>query len=179
MTTTKTDTTPRVWIGCLACYNEGRLVGDWHPALGAHEVSAEDLHGHPTPHEELWCLDSENIPVNREMSPVEANSWGEAFDQVGDDQRAALYAWVASGDYEMQGTSGDLPSVGDFQDRYCGEWGSFREYAEQYADDIGLLLDVPEAVTRHFDWDSWTQEMQSDYTTCRNPDRGVFIFRSI
>lgn len=44
-TITDVETTPRVWIGCLACYNEGRLVGDWHDALGADEVTSEDVHG--------------------------------------------------------------------------------------------------------------------------------------
>lgn len=39
MTTTSTDTTPRVWVGCLACYNAGRLVGDWHDASDADEVT--------------------------------------------------------------------------------------------------------------------------------------------
>ena len=41
MTTTPptTDTTPRVWIGCLACYNEGRLVGDWYDAITADEIT--------------------------------------------------------------------------------------------------------------------------------------------
>lgn len=44
-TITTTDTTPRVWIGCLACYNTGRLVGDWHDAIGAADVTTTDVHG--------------------------------------------------------------------------------------------------------------------------------------
>ena len=39
ITTPTTDTTPRAWIGCLACYNEGRLVGDWYDAINAAEVT--------------------------------------------------------------------------------------------------------------------------------------------
>ena len=31
-TRTNTDTTPRAWIGCLACYNNARLVGEWFDA---------------------------------------------------------------------------------------------------------------------------------------------------
>lgn len=39
MATTAISTTPRAWIGCLACYNEGRLVGDWFDAVTADEVT--------------------------------------------------------------------------------------------------------------------------------------------
>lgn len=73
-TITTTDTTPRVWIGCLACYNAGRLVGDWHDASDAEEVSTADVHGRASSHEELWCFDIENIPVRREMSPSTSSS---------------------------------------------------------------------------------------------------------
>ena len=31
-TRTNTDITPRAWIGCLACYNNARLVGEWFDA---------------------------------------------------------------------------------------------------------------------------------------------------
>ena len=31
---------PRVWIGCLACYNEGNLVGDWFDADVADDRAA-------------------------------------------------------------------------------------------------------------------------------------------
>ena len=77
---TATDETPRVWIGCLAHYNEGYLIGDWFDAVGADEVSLADVHrGSGRPYaacEELWCFDLELIPVDGEMSPHEAAEWG-------------------------------------------------------------------------------------------------------
>ncbi len=41
---TQTTVRPSVWIGCLACYNEGILNGRWFPAEEAGEVTPEDLH---------------------------------------------------------------------------------------------------------------------------------------
>lgn len=35
MVITVADTTPRVWLGCLSCYANGRLVGDWYDAIEA------------------------------------------------------------------------------------------------------------------------------------------------
>lgn len=94
---TTTDTTPHVWVGCLACCNDGRLVGDWHDASEADDVTTTDVHGRASSHDELWCFDTENIPVRREMSPNEAAEWGRVFDELEEHQRDALYAWVASG----------------------------------------------------------------------------------
>ena len=63
---TTTDSTPRAWIGCLACYNNARLVGEWFAAETADEVTLADVHGgahRVRPGcEELWVMDRENIP---------------------------------------------------------------------------------------------------------------------
>ena len=81
---------------------------------------------------------------------------------------------MLSGDYVEEDDG--LPSVSDFEERYCGEWGSFREYAEQLADDIGLLNDVREEIARYFDWDAWARDLMFDYTTEDAP-AGVYVFR--
>lgn len=108
--TTNKDTTPRVWIGGLACCNEGRLIGDWRDASDADDVTTADVHGQSSSHDELWCFDIENIPVQHEMTPHEAAEWGRVFDAVDSHQREALHAWVATGGYVSEGSS-DLPSA--------------------------------------------------------------------
>lgn len=66
----QTTVRPSVWIGCLACYNEGILNGRWFPAEEAGEVTPEDLHLGPTYHDELWIFDHEGFPTGTsEMSP--------------------------------------------------------------------------------------------------------------
>lgn len=179
--TTTTDETPRVWIGCLHCYNAGALVGHWFDAIEADEVTLADVHrgsGRGSAScEELWCLDHENIPVSAEMGPVEAAKWGRLLTSVDEHLRGALCAWVTSGSYVAEG-SGDLPSLSDFEERYCGEFDSFREYAEQLADDIGLLDGVPDEVARYFHWDAWTRDLAFDHTTADAPGGGTYVFRS-
>ena len=128
--------------------------------------------------EELWVMDHEGIPVSGEMSPHEADEWGTALTSVDEHLRPALRAWVASGDYVAEGT-GDLPSIPDFEDRYCGEWDSFRDYAEQLADDIGLLSSAPEELARYFNWDAWTRDLGFDYPAAPAPAGGVFVFRNL
>lgn len=131
ITTPATDTTSRVWVGCLACYNEGRLIGDWFDADTADEVTTYDVHGahsRADSHDELWCFDHENIPVKGELDPMTAAAWGRCLAEVDEHLRPALIAWIESGDYVTEGT-GDLPSLSDFEERYQGNWDSFDDYA--------------------------------------------------
>lgn len=180
--TTTTVPAMRVWIGCLACYNDGRLVGDWFGAIDANEVTLADVHrdsgGSRAGCEELWVFDHDNMPVHREMSPAEAAEWGRVVEEVGEHLRPALLAWVRSGDYVVEGM-GDLPSVSDFEERFAGHWDDFDEYAHQLAEDIGLLANVPEEVARYFDWAAWIRDLALDHTTEADADGGVHVFRSL
>lgn len=128
--------------------------------------------------EELWCFDADDMPVHQEMSPAEAAKWGRVVEGVDEHLRPALLAWVRSGGHVAEGT-GDLPSLPDFEERFAGEWESFREYAENLAEDIGLLRDVAEEIARYFDWDAWTRDLAFDYTVEAAADGGVYIFRSL
>ena len=147
-------------------------------AVDAAAISPEDIHGRPTAHEELWCLDTDGLPISREMSPHEATEWGELLSDVDDWQREALAAWVASGDYVAQG-HGDLPSLPDFEEHYAGEWPSFRDYAENFADEIGLLNGVPNALSTYFDWPAWTRDLAYDFVMVPSGTGGVYVFRSL
>ena len=172
---------PRAWIGCLHCYNSGHLIGEWFDAAPADQVTLADVHGaHSRADyaecEELWVFDHENIPVRGELDPLAAADWGQVYTEVGPGYWPALCAWVESGDYVAEGT-GDLPSTSDFEGRYQGHWESFREYARQLADDIGLLAGVPEEIANYFDWYSWTRDLAFDYSTYDDPEGGVFVFR--
>jgi antirestriction protein len=176
-------TDARVWIGCLSCYNSGRLVGEWYPAEIADDITPDALHVDAgtiarVSCEELWVMDHEGLPIEGECSPAEAAEWGRLLAEVDEWQRPALLAWVRSGDYIAEG-HGILPSLPDFEERYAGEWDSFREYAENLADDIGLLSDVPDEIAAYFDWSAWTRDLAYDYTTEPASGGGVYIFRSL
>ena len=152
-------------------------------ATEAAEVTTSQLHGRPIPantHEELWCLDTDNIPVDGEMSPMDAGEWGEVYEEVGTEMWPAICAWVLSGNYTAQG-DGDLPVVGDYEERYCGEWDSFRDYAFQYVEDLDLFDGLPEdhVAVRYFNWGSWIRDLESDYTVMPTGHGGVYVFRSL
>lgn len=171
---------PSAWLGCEHCYSEGRLVGRWYPVTGIGDVTPEGLHGHATSHEEVVCMDTDGLPTTGEPSQEAAARWGEIYTAVGDEQWPALCAWVRSGSYIAEGNT-DYPALGDFEEAYCGEWGSFRDYAFQLADDIALFGGLPDdhVAVRYFDWDSWIRDLAMDHGVEPCDTGGVFIFRSL
>lgn len=179
MTTTVTTTEPAAWIGCLSCYNSGRLVGDWHPAITAGDVTTDQIHGRTIAagtHEELWVLDHEGLPIKGECSPADAQRFAEVLAEVDKWQRPAFLAWWASGDYIADGD--DLPCVGDFEERYAGEWDSFTDYAAELFDECGYGSEMPEHLAPYFDMAAWARDLAYDYTTEDAPG-GVYVFRSL
>lgn len=177
-TTDSIDDRPSVWVGCLACYNSGRLVGDWVPAIEASDMTPEKVHGRPTEHEELWCFDVDGLPVTREMSPVEATQWAAVLNELDEWQRDALIAWVRSRDYVAEGL-GDLPSLSDFEERYVGEWHSFEDYASELFEECGYLAEIPEHLQGYFNLDAWARDLAYDYNTEPSSSGGVHVFRSL
>lgn len=185
MTTTITDCKPRVWPACLACYNDGRLVGQWVDCAVAADVTLSQLHkgsGGPFPGcEEIWCLDVEHVPVRREMGLLEAAEWGHVYEEAGPEQWPAVCSWMESGAYVAEGV-GDIPSLSDFWDRFCGHWNSFREYAEDLADQTGLTAGWPEEAQRYFDWDAWVRDLKFGFSVVDAPSDqgyGVYVFRDL
>ena len=165
---------PSVWVGCLACYNASVLRGLWIDAEDADDITPEDLHGCPTSHEELWCLDHEGFPSHTgEMSPSQAGLWGELFNDVGEAQWPAFLAWVENSGYVKD--SDGLPDHSSFEDRYLGCWPSFSEYL---AEEIEAMQEGwPEEAVRYFDEDAYERDARFDYTLLDAPDGCVYVFR--
>src|SRR5699024_11924558 len=57
-----------------------------------------------------------------------------------------------------------LPSIEAFEERYEGEWCSWREYADHLLEEGGLLEGVSDEVRRYIDYDQWARDLLMDYT---------------
>ncbi|WP_336670102.1 antirestriction protein ArdA [Tsukamurella sp. USMM236] len=170
------STAPAVWIGCLQCYNAGRLIGDWFKAADAAGVTTSALHGRPIPaetHEELWVMDHEGIPVRGEMSPATATEWAEVLELVPEWQRQAFDAWLLDRDWI---TDPETSLVKEFEDAYAGEWSSFRDYADEYLASTGLLDHVPDEVKGYFDLTAYARDLEQGYNVIDGPEFTVFVF---
>lgn len=129
-----TEPTPSVWVGCLSCYNDGRLQGEWVEALEAGAFVPCTRAGH----EEWWCLDHEGFGglIPGECSPLEAQSIAEVLEELaGEDvPRAAFAAWC--------GYTGTRPTdddaVSECVECYRGEWDTRRDFAMEEAESMGF-----------------------------------------
>ena len=165
---------PRVWIGCLACYNEGQLTGHWYDAVDAADVLPSDLHGVPTDHEEMWVMDTENLPISGETDPRTAAKWGAIVEAVDPQWRGAFLAWI---DEEGYDDPDDVPDRAGFYELLLGEWPSFDEFAEEIVRDTGMLDGVPDQVSRYFDYESFARDLAYDYVVIDSPSYTVWVFQ--
>lgn len=167
----------RVWIGCLACYNGGRLMGEWYEASEAGEVTPETIHGRATSHEELWCFDIENAPQGHrnEMSPMEAQAIADVLDSFEDETEAEAFAAYCA----YTGESFEEDAVSGFRDAFMGHRESFREYADELAEETlsQYHIDNEHFAYRYFDWDSHANDLlHGGYWTEDAGGGGVFVF---
>jgi antirestriction protein len=168
------DIEPRVWVGCLACYNDGRLVGEWLDAADGPEWKCErvDLNG---PHEEFWVMDHEGFlgALSGECSPHEAAEIAEAlasFDGPAEYLAAFLgQAWLTP-TYTIQ------DAVRDAGDAGFGEYESLADYAYEFAESCGTL--PPEQYAVYVDWEAMGRDMASDGYTTRLDNGNLLVWFS-
>lgn len=144
--------TPQVWIGCLASYNAGRLIGEWVEATDVDEMNeaqtrvaatavaaAKEAHEYPLyfgDPEEFFIADYDNFPqaavsMLGEYSPYETvAAVGAAIEEHG----AAFSKWLETID-EL----GEVDSLAErFTESYRGEWESEEAFAMEQATELGL-----------------------------------------
>jgi antirestriction protein len=162
MTETQTDT-PRVWIGDLAAYNAGRLHGKWTDAtdLETLEDAVRDvLSTSPEPFaEEVALMDREGFgDLIGEYTPLEkVAEIGAAIVEHG--EAFIVYGRDILGDVESQDIS---EVVEQFEEAYCGQFDSLKDYAEELADDIGAIPDDLSWPLTHIDWDAAARDLEYD-----------------
>ena len=173
MTTTITATdNPRVWVGSLAGYNAGRLIGAWVDLTDktadevwdeARELMRPQIAGWMTEAEafdECTCMDTDNLAglVHGECSIEEAVAAAELIDSLPSwVPLSALTAYMSDLGIDVEGFS-----LSEFEDAYRGEYSSEQDYAEQLIDDTGMLDAMPENLRNYFDYEAFTRELFMD-----------------
>lgn len=161
----------QVWVGCLACYNDGRLLGRWVDAIDARDLTTEELHGGASTHEELWCFDSENLPIDGECSPDAAAAAAELIGTVGDREAFLLWRDHVGGEVFAE-------SVQDWHDSspFRGSFDSLADWAYSLAEDIESV-DLSVWPYSAIDWTDAADELLSDgYFSIRGSDGLHYVY---
>ncbi|WP_339773327.1 antirestriction protein ArdA [uncultured Pseudosulfitobacter sp.] len=206
----------RIYVACLASYNNGVLHGKWVDASSDVDEMQEEvdaiLRASKFPNVEVDCPECEGTGVRVHASGVQppetcptckgtgevpsAEEWAihdyddlpnlgeypglqaiadyveltEALDGFDEDEVKAL----------VEENNGDLEAAKEMgEDRYCGTYESFRDYAEESADEMMACHEgkVPEFLTNYFDYDSYARDLKMDMTTI-DTAKGVMVFHA-
>ncbi|AXH70544.1 anti-restriction protein [Gordonia phage Daredevil] len=159
---------PRIWIGDLAAYNAGELVGQWIELdstttegdiedaiaeileLGTAKLKAQGEWSGP--HEEWLIADTDcfgpiKIGEYEQISEILAH-----VERMGDDPDK-YFAYVEH--------HGSMYADGYTQDSVIGPLGeTMLEVAYALVDDYGYLEGVPEHVARYFDYEAFARDLR-------------------
>lgn len=169
-------TTPRIYVACLAAYNNGRLHGEWIDADQSADELQEDvlrmLAASPEPGAEEWAIhDYEGF------GELRLSEW-ESFERM-----SAIAAGIAEhGDafsaWLSYDASQDATDMQAFEEAYRGEWDSLRAYAENFADDIGLYDAAEKSGSTYVvvDIDMLERDLDIELYTAESDHHTVYIF---
>ena len=165
-----TNTIPRIYVACLASYNQGILHGRWIDADEGVEHIEEQvalmLADSPEANAEEWAIhDHENLgDIGESESFDRVAEIGEAVSSS--DDPAALLAWL---DYH-----GGAADLADFENDYYGQFESEEHFAQEFYED-GFELGVLDS---YIDWAAVGRDLCiNDFHSIDVPG-GVLIFRS-
>lgn len=188
----KLNTEPKIYVACLAAYNNGQLHGRWISMLQSLEAIqaeiAEMLAKSPiaSPKETMRALINGEAPPQAEEYAVHDHEGFGGY-TVGEypsiEKLQALcavaeeFGEVAFGLANHLGTD-DADSVRSYlEDSYQGEHKDLSDWAYQLAEDTGDLNTIPEHFRNYIDWEAIGRdsELNGDVFTI-DGDSGVHVF---
>ena len=154
-------TTPRIYVGTYAKYNDGNLFGKWLD-LDDYDDKSEFIQACLELHNdeedpELMFQDWEGIPDSfvSECS-IDPDFWDYMGSDRDEDAKAA-YMYLF-GEW----------SESDFDDRYRGQYDSFTDLAEQLLEETGELEAIPENLRYYFDYEAYGRDLRLGGDFCEH-----------
>jgi len=146
---------PRIYVACLAAYNNGHLHGRWiDAAQDAEDIQSEVskmLCTSPIPNAEEWAIHD-----------YEGFEGAELAEYSGIAQVVALAAFTAErgklGAKVLQHFCGDLDNAEAAFDEYAGQFDSLADFAEELTHNTGP--EIPETFKFYIDWGAMARDME-------------------
>lgn len=195
---------PKIWIACLASYNNGVLHGEWvdlEPGLDhVNERIAHVLRTSKYPNTFREDEDGNRYATAEEYAVHDYDDdTGMGLSRFGEYPDLAKLCYLVETHsgmrYNKDGfaayisdlsaedvTSGNW-SESQFEDRYRGAYDSFRDYADEQADEM-IACYVPsnkqdragfEMLQRYFDYESFARDLRFDCSTVEHNGK-VHVF---
>ncbi|MDV8052960.1 antirestriction protein ArdA [Pseudomonas aeruginosa] len=173
--TNLSDSNPRIYVACLAAYNNGYLHGAWidadHDADEIREEIAAMLARSPIEHAEEYAI--------HDYEGFEGVTISE---YAGIDTVARLGAFIAEhgalGAGLLEQFGGDMDQAKSaFEDCYHGQFASLADYMEELTTES---VTIPEALRYYVDWQAMARdaEIGGDLFTIETAQGEVHVFSS-
>lgn len=194
------DYSPRIYVACLASYNNGVLHGAWIDAdQDADTIQAEIaamLRQSRFPNVLVDCPDCEGeggecetckgkgkVPSAEEYAIHDYDDFGKV--KIGEYESIETVAAIA----EALSEHGEVFAVAydyhndigaaleDVDDYYHGHYSNAEAWAEEYWNESGMMERVPEELRGYIDLERWASDMLIDtFRSEEASDGGVYIF---
>ena len=147
---------PRIYVACLAAYNNGCLHGRWITATTPDEIRTQVramLAASPIPHTEEWAIhDYEGFEGAHLSEYASFETVCELADFIQDHGELGAKLLNHFGD--------DLAEARAAFDEYAGEYLSAADFAEQlHEGELGERTEIPESLRYYIDWEALARDM--------------------
>jgi antirestriction protein len=169
-----TQTTPRVYVACLAAYNNGILHGCWidanQEAEAINDAIKDMLAQSPIANAEEWAIHDYEGFCGLRLSEY------ESIEKVA--EMAAMIeehgeAWAKFAEYEGI----EYATLERFEEAYAGEWLSEEDFAEQLAEET---MEIPQHLAFYIDYEKMARDMFiNDYFSADSENSKVYVFRRL
>lgn len=169
MNTTQ-QTSPRIYVGTYAKYNNGSIKGAWIDLEGLDKESflekCLELHKDESD-PELMFQDYEGFP---EKFYGESHIKDELWDwlELDEDDRELL---------EVASEAIDSEDIEHARDKFMGRYDSETDWAENFLADTGTLDRIPDDLRQYFDFEAYARDARMGGDVCFHRHNGeVWVF---
>ena len=162
---------PKIYVGTYKKYAEGSIKGAWldlEDYVDKDEFIAACLELHKDEVDpELQFQDHEGVPsmfISESWIDPEFWAYMEYEDHHNGNAKQAYMACF------------DTWDEGQFEERFRGEFNSWREMAEEFIEETGMLSEVPESLQYYFDYEAYARDMRLGGDMCE--DSGFFFWNN-
>jgi len=168
---TNKQTTPKIYVACLAAYNNGFLHGKWidanQDAEAIHAEIQDMLKESPVCGAEEWSIHDYEGFAGLKLSEYESiedvAEYAQMIEEHG--EAWALFAKYVGMDYATKEA---------FEDAYKGEWDSEEAFAENLAEEA---MEIPERLQYYIDYEKLAGDLFiNDYFSAEGAGHKVYVF---
>ena len=168
------DDKPSIYVACLASYNSGILHGRWITPSSDEETLQNQIN---------QILKSSSIPDAEEWAVHDYNNFYNLGEYPGLKKICELAEAYEAQNNDYLKVNGYIEHFGiealsNLEDAFYGEYSSFDDFANNYADETIPELQDGTTIARYFDYESFSQDLGFDFVETEAPGGNVYIWRN-